>query len=121
MTGKSNEQLLAEVAAAEARRDAAAARWDAYSGNNPHPPALKACEEAADARARAVEAAKAAGAMPRTDAVRLAIALDATFPTARSNEIVVYEGQRYKRKFTPTGNKHRPWDRCWDPMGPAEH
>lgn len=117
---KSHDELLAAVAAAHAARDAAAARWDAYSGNNPNPPALKAYEEAAEQLARVTEEAKAAGAMPRTEAELLAMALDAAFPRTRSNETVEHEGRRYKRKFAPTGNKHRPWHRYWEPVDPGK-
>jgi hypothetical protein len=112
---KSHEELLADVSAATAARDAASEAWDRYSGNNPNPPALKRFKDAGDALRRAVEAAKLAGAMPRTETELLHAALDAAFPKARSNEVVEHEGQRYQRKFSPTGDKARPWDRFWVP------
>lgn len=114
---RTKEELLADVGAAQAARDAAAARWEAYAGNNPYPPALKAYEAASGSLESAIEAVKAAGAMPRTEAELLNLELDKAFPDAKSNEVVMHQGRRYKRKFAPTGNKSRPWHRYWQALG----
>lgn len=113
---KTREQLLHNVAAARAEREAAEQAWERYDGNNPNPPALKRLRAAAEALKCAIEVAKAAGAMERTEAELLAMALDKAHPKARSNEIVEYEGRKFKRKFVPTGDRNRPWDGYWEPI-----
>jgi hypothetical protein len=118
-TENNHEQLLTNVAAAQVERDAAAQDWDRYNGNNPNPPALKRLRTASQALECAIEVAKAAGAMERTEAELLSMALDKAHPNARSNEVVAHEGRQYRRKFVPTGDKNRPWDRFWEPLPEA--
>jgi len=61
--------------------------------------------------------------IPRTEEEIISMRLDATFPEAKSNDIVYLDGTAYKRRFSPVLKKRRrgntvitSWDRWWEPV-----
>ena len=104
--------------AAKARLTAVEERWANYSGNNPD----KYRSELRSAREdiNAIKAdLKRRGLLPLTEAERLHAALDRAFPTARSKEVVTFEGVRYRRRFFPATLSNsrksvRTWEVTWE-------
>ena len=75
-------------------------RWADSSSNNPdkHEGAIRAARRLV----REIEdALKDAGTIPLTEQERLEQELDRIFPSARSQEVVEFEGRRYQRIFFP--------------------
>lgn len=61
---------------------------------------------------------KAAGTVARSEQEEIEHQLDLSFPTARSKEIVEFDGERYQRRFRPlTQSRSRKsvtsWDAYW--------
>lgn len=92
-------------------------RFDDYTGNNPDK--YQADIKSARATVREIESVlKMAGVIPRSEQEQIESALDRMFPSARSKEIVEYEGEKYQRCFTPLERSRSRksvtvWDKSW--------
>ena len=108
---------LDDLDAATAALDAIMSKWDRYSGNNPN----KFSTNIADAKARVHEitvALKASGLVARTEDEERDHQLDLAFPSARSKQVVLWNGNRYERVFTPiamslSGKSVKAWAKAW--------
>ena len=119
-----DEPSLDDLGAARLRLKAVQERLERYDGNNPdkYQGDLRSAREAL---AAVEESLKRRGILPRTEAERLAAVLDQAFPNARSNEVVVFEGIRYRRRFYPatrsnSGKSVRTWDATWERLPDGE-
>ncbi|OED52279.1 hypothetical protein BEI46_18390 [Aliivibrio fischeri] len=93
-------------------------RWENYDGNNPN----KYQSDLRNGResVRAIrESLKNQGVLPKSDKELLENELDIAFPEAQSNDIVVYKGNKFKRKFWPLEKSRSrksvvSWGRGWE-------
>jgi hypothetical protein len=108
---------VADLDAARAELQRIEQRWENYSGNNPNK--FVSDLNAARSKVAAVtRTLKAQGDLPLTPHEELCTQLDQIAPDARQNEIVEYEGDRYRRVFSPakkslSGKTVTEWDRTW--------
>jgi predicted nucleic acid-binding Zn-ribbon protein len=109
-----------------ARRDLAewSERFDNYSGNNPNK--YQSDIKAARRRVRELEnQLKASGVLPLSAQEQLDAELDRAFPSARSKQIVEYEGRKYQRQFWPLersncGKTVTEWGKSWEDVTDKE-
>jgi hypothetical protein len=112
---------LDDLNAATTALDAILSKWDRYSGNNPD----KFSAKIADVKVRVHEitvALKASGVVARTEDEERDHQLDLAFPSARSKQIVLWNGNRYERVFTPvatslSGTSVKAWAKTWRQAG----
>ncbi|WP_223565114.1 hypothetical protein [Agrobacterium tumefaciens] len=103
-----------------ARRDLAdwMERFDNYSGNNPNK--YQSDIKAARRRVRQLEEnLKASGDLALSPQEELVAKLDRAFPSAKSKEVVEYEGQKFQRRFWPlersnSGKSVTEWGKSWE-------
>jgi hypothetical protein len=103
-----------------ARRDLAdwMDRFDNYSGNNPDK--YHSDIKAARRRVRQLEDdLKASGDLASSPQEELAAKLDRAFPSAKSKEVVEYEGRKFQRRFWPlersnSGKSVSEWGKSWE-------
>ncbi|CAE6770282.1 conserved hypothetical protein [Nitrospira defluvii] len=75
-------------------------RFERYDGNNPDK--YQSQIRSACRRVRNIEdELKRTGVIPLTEYEQLCAALDKAFPTARSKQIVEYQGKCYKKRYLP--------------------
>ena len=102
-----------------ARRDLAqlCERFDNYSGNNPNK--YQSDIKAARRQVRDVESQlKASGILPLSAKERLDAELDRAFPSAKSKQVVEYQGRNYQRRFWPVEHSNSrktvtEWGKGW--------
>ncbi|MEZ8741088.1 hypothetical protein AB6E21_13720 [Photobacterium swingsii] len=95
-------------------------RSENYDGNNPnkYQSDLRSGRELV----RLIrENLKRQGILPKTEKELLESELDIAFPDAQSNEIVIYKGNKFKRKFWPLEKSRSrksvvSWGRGWEPI-----
>lgn len=93
-------------------------KFDRYTGNNPDK--YQSDIKSARRTVRLIEnALKASGQIPLTEQEQLERDLDATFPNAKSKQIVEFQGRKYQRKFWPleksrSGKSVTEWGRGWE-------
>jgi hypothetical protein len=112
---------LDDLNAATEALEAALAKWERYSGNNPD----KFRTEIDNARVRVHEislALKASGVVARTEDEERDHQLDLAFPSARSKQVVLWNGRKYERVFTPvatssSGKTVLAWAKAWRQVG----
>lgn len=109
---------------AKAELNSVSANWENYSGNNPN----KFRADIASARTKLHEieiSLKSSGLLPRTADEERDHQLDLAFPNARSNDVVIWEGKKYKRRFVPvatslSGKTVKAWSKSWEPFAKHE-
>lgn len=80
------------------------ARWQERSANdssnnpNKHRSSIRSAQDRVDALTKAL---KASGDLLRSPQELLDSRLDAAFPNSRSRRIVLFEGRRYQRRYSP--------------------
>lgn len=95
-------------------------RFDNYSGNNPDK--YRSDINAARRRVRQLEdGLKARGDLPLSPQEELAETLDRAFPSAKSKEVVEYEGRKFQRRFWPlqrsnSGKSVTEWGKGWEEL-----
>ena len=105
----------------QAQQDVAS--WDDRWANDTsgNPDKYFARRQAARRRVRAITAQlKVQGDLAMTDHERLCAILDSRHPTARSGEVIDFDGKRYRRRFFPeemsrSGKTVTEWGRTWEP------
>jgi hypothetical protein len=115
------ETTLEEYERAKAELAASQHRWANDSSNNPDKYASE-FRAAKEKVARLERELKRRGLLPLSETEQLYLALDRAFPNARSKEVVVYEGVRYRRRFFPatrtnSGENVRTWETSWERIG----
>lgn len=91
---------------------------NSYSGNNPEK--YHADLRYARSRVRLIEAnLNKVDKIPLSADALLCQTLDTEYPNAQSNQIVEYNGRKYKRKFHPisksrTGKTVMVWSKSWE-------
>jgi len=112
---------LEDLKQANAALEEVAERWSAaYSANRINP--LDAEAKAAAERVRNIEEElKRRGLLPFTAHALLEDSLDQRYPDAQSQEVVLYNGKRYQRRFYPlelskSGKRVKQWKKAWEPL-----
>lgn len=92
--------------------------FENYSGNNPN--AYRTDSRLAVEEVRRIEAyLKSVGIIELTEEERLYQKIDAAYPSAKSKDIVEYEGKNYIRRFYPlgkslSGKTVTEWGKSWE-------
>lgn len=114
------QYTLADLEAACEEQRRLSEKFANYSGNNPNK--FQADIKAARSKVRIIERRlKLTAVIPFTDEEMVEQQLDRTFPKAKSKEVVIFEGKRYRRIFSPlefsrSGRTVTEWDKGWEPL-----
>jgi hypothetical protein len=112
---------LQDYESAKADLESLNAKWENYSGNNPDK--YRASIQDAQVRVHEITSVlKAAGTLPRTANEERDHQLDLAFPNAKSREVVLWQGKKYVKRFTPaakslSGKTVKAWSKIWESVG----